>query len=228
MKIYSHYGFNQFILCLGYQGHQIKEYFLDYKYLTNDFTLTIGSKTEVSFHNSCSEDWTITFAETGLETNTGGRIKHIEKYIQTDFFLATYADGLADIDISRLVAFHKEQGKIATMTSVRPFTNFGIVDLDESGMALGFREKPQQEEWINGGFFVFNKEFLNYLDEDSVLEADPLGQLVRKRQLAVFKHDGFWKCMDTFKDVQALNQIWKNTTPAPWEVWSKQRQSYAE
>jgi len=218
MKIYSRYGFNRFILCLGYQGFQIKQYFLRYRYLVSDFTLATGSLGEPRFHDGVAEDWTVTFAETGLDTNTGGRIKCIEKYVTDEFFLATYADGLANIDINELVDFHRSQKKIATMTAVRPVSSFGVLSLDSSGRATGFREKPQQEEWINGGFFVFQRELFSYLHENSILEEEPLARLAAANQLAVYHHRGFWKCMDTFKDSRALNDLWKQSSPPPWEV----------
>lgn len=217
MKIYSRFGFKRFILCLGYQGFQIKQYFLHYRQLVSDFTINTGQADAIDFHGTVDHDWTITFAETGQETQTGGRIKCIEKYISTDFFLATYADGLANIDISQLVSFHKSHHRIATMTAVRPLSSFGILSFDPEGTPVGFQEKPQQNEWINGGFFVFDRRIFNYLDKDCVLEGEPMTRLAADRELAVFNHNGFWRCMDTFKDAWALNEAMKGVDRAPWD-----------
>lgn len=218
MKIYSRFGFNRFILCLGFQGFQIKQYFLNYRHMISDFTLTTGPRETTAFHGDVEENWSITFAETGLDTNTGGRIKRIEKYIDTDYFHATYADGLANVDLHALVDFHRREKKIATMTAVRPVSNFGVLNFDAAGAAVGFQEKPQQEDWINGGFFVFGRKVFEHLTDNCVLENEPLAGLARSHQLAIFKHRGFWKCMDTFKDNYALNEIYKSSPCPPWEV----------
>jgi len=217
MKIYSRFGFNRFILCLGFQGFQIKQYFLNYRHMISDFTLTTGPRETTTFHGDVEENWSITFAETGLDTNTGGRIKRIEKYIDTDYFHATYADGLANLDLNALLDFHRREKKIATMTAVRPVSNFGVLNFDAAGAAVGFHEKPQQEDWINGGFFVFGRQVFQHLTDNCVLENEPLAGLASRHQLAIFKHRGFWKCMDTFKDNHALNEIYKSSPCPPWE-----------
>lgn len=198
MKIYSHYGYNDFILCLGYKGEKIKDY----------------------FSQNNNEKWNIEFADTGLDTNTGGRIKKIEKYIKTDDFLATYADGLSDIDIKDLVDCHKKNGKIATMTCVNLRSNFGIVSINNDNVIAGFKEKPFIGMWINAGFFVFSKKIFNYLEEDSVLEGRPMEQLAKDKQLVAYKYDGFWEGMDTYKDTRMLNDTF-DKGQAKWMVWDK-------
>ena len=196
MKIYSHYGFNDFVLCLGYKAEKIEEY----------------------FKNNNKEKWNIEFADTGLETNTGGRIKKIEKYIKDENFFATYGDGLSDINIKELFDFHKKMKKTATMTCIALRSNFGIVDIDGNNLISGFKEKPFMNMWINGGFFVFKRKIFDYLDEDSILEGKPMENLAKNNQLAAYKYKGFWECMDTYKDTRMLNQMHDNNQ-AKWMVW---------
>lgn len=196
LKIYSHHGINDFILCLGFLGDKIKQYLTENK-----------------------GDWRINFAETGLDTNTGGRIKRIEKHLAgEENFCVTYGDGLADVDIRKLIEYHRSHGKIATLTTVHPFSNFGLVKLDEENAVTKFQEKPRLKEWINGGYFVFNRRIFDYLDENCVLEREPLENLAQERELFAFQHKGFWKCMDTFKDNLEFNQLWKAGN-ANWKVW---------
>ncbi|HVT43068.1 MAG TPA: glucose-1-phosphate cytidylyltransferase [Thermoanaerobaculia bacterium] len=222
MKHYSQFGFRDFILALGYRGEMIVDYFENYSRRTQDYTLSLDRKSERVFHGEREGDeqhWRITFAWTGQATMTGGRIKKIERYIEEDLFLATYGDGLSDIDISEELAFHRKEGKIATLAGVHLPTTFGVLEADGHTVAE-FREKPVLKGWINGGFFVFNREFFSYLDgDDEVLEERPMKQLVAERQLSVFPHEGFWKCMDTYKDFVALNQIWTSEA-APWKTWN--------
>ncbi len=193
MKLYSHFGFDEFILCLGYKGERIKEYFEE-------------------------SDWDIIFADTGEDTNTGGRIKKIEKYITEDTFFATYGDGLANIDIRKLLDFHLKHGKIATLTAVQPYSQFGILEMNGSGIIMNFKEKPRLNNWINGGFFVFNRKVFRYLDENDVLEKKPFELLAAEKQLMAYKHKDFWECMDTYKDNVELNEMWSNNK-AKWAVW---------
>jgi glucose-1-phosphate cytidylyltransferase len=195
MKIYSHFGFNEFILCLGYKGEVIEEYFKD------------------------TREWNIVFEHTGEDTNTGGRIKRIEKYINEDMFFATYGDGLANIDLNKLLNFHKNHSKIATLTTVKPHSQFGMLELDGDDFILDFKEKPLLDYWINGGFFVFNKEVFDYIGMNDVLEGEVFERLVRKRELVAYKYEGFWKCMDTYKDNIELNEMW-NKRDAKWAIWS--------
>lgn len=222
MKIYSHYGYNDFVLCLGYKGEMIKEYFLNYEWMSNDFTINLKSGRErVTRHTHETEDWTITFAETGSETPTGGRIKKIEKYVRDDdYFLATYGDGIATMDISELVNFHKAKGKIATLTGTHPISKYGKVKYGVDGIITSFEEKPALEDIVNGGFFIFNKEIFDYMDENCILEDDVLSKLAVARQLAIFVHRGFWHCMDTYKDFITLNEMW-NSGNSPWKIWNK-------
>jgi len=220
MKIYSHYGFNSFILCLGYKGAMIKEYFLNYECMNNDFTINLGSsRHSLIFHGSHTEwNWTVTLVDTGLETMTGGRIKKTEKYIDSEIFLATYGDGVADIDIAQLVEFHKEKGKIATVTGFHPFSRFGVIEATPDSLVARFKEKPLLEGMISGGFFVFNRKIFDYLDENSILEQEPLAQLAKDGELAVYQHKGFWKSMDTYRDFLELNKMWAEQD-TPWKVW---------
>lgn len=221
MKHYSHYGFDDFVLCLGYKGDMIKDYFLNYDWMSNDFTLNLGKgKGQLSNHTSSTEDWNITFADTGAETNTGGRIKRIEKYIKEENFLATYGDGVSDANIKELLDFHRNKNKTGTILGVHPWSKYGTVHADENGIITNFTEKPMLKDTINGGFFVFRKEVFDYLDNNCVLEKEPFEKLAKEKQLALFRHDGFWHCMDTYKDFQELNSIWEKGN-APWKVWKQ-------
>lgn len=221
MKIYAHYGYNDFILCLGYKGSMIKEYFYHYHFLMSDFTIKLNNKRDVSFLNQSDEDnWSITLVDTGLETLKGARIKMIEKHIDTDIFLLTYGDGVADIDINAVIDFHKKHGKIATLTGVRPPSRFGDLVV-ENGSVLRFSEKPQASAGlINGGFFVFKKEIFDYLSEDQNcdFERGALEKLAKDNQLKVYDHKGSWECMDTLRETEHLNELWNNNR-AFWKVW---------
>lgn len=221
MKIYSHHGFNNFILCLGYLGEKIKEFFIRYNdWRHADLRLELGGAGEGRFERLSrnSERWSIVFAETGEETNTGGRIKRIERYIPGNQFFATYGDGLADINLRGVLAYHREKGKVGTMTVLHPVSGYGILDFDEDQAVVQFEEKPQLDIWINGGFFVFNRRIFDYLTDNCVLEQEPFERLAKDRQLAAFPHPGFWASMDTYKDFQELNRLWL-TGRAPWRVW---------
>ncbi len=224
MKIYSHFGFRKFILCLGYKGEMIVDYFTNYIVRNNDFKMSVADVQNKSFYvlNDDSDadvkNWEITFAHTGKNTMTGGRIKRIERYIQEDLFLATYGDGLANINPLKVLNFHKEMGKTATLTGVHMPTTFGVVEADDQGLVRHFREKPVLADMINGGFFVFNREIFSNIDGDwIVLENEPLRELVSRSQLCLYRHEGFWKCMDTFKDYQVLNELWDSGNP-PWSI----------
>ena len=217
MKIYSHYGYNRFVLCLGYKGEMIKEYFLNYDLMDHDFLYNTKTRNKKIFSEENVESWEILFADTGLATPTGGRVKKIEKYIEEDNFLLTYGDGLANIDIDDLYKFHLKMNKMGTLTAIHPMSPFGIIQVNE-GNVLSFKEKPQLEGLINGGFFVFKKDFFDILKVDSVLEETPLRYLSRKNELSAYELKGFWMCMDTFKDTTRLNEMWEigNT---PWMIW---------
>jgi len=216
MKIYSHFGYNDFIICLGYKGNKIKEYFLNYSKFISDFTLNLKSG-NIKFHNKDIEDWNITFVNTGDETNTGGRIKLIEPYISENTFMATYGDGVANINITKLIDCHLKSNKIATLTGLHPLSKYGLLEIDEQGTVTYFKEKPPLKEWVSGGFFVFNKKIFDYLDYNSVLEKEPFEKLVKDKELNVYRHDGFWGSMDTYKDVEYLNYLWEKEKK--WKVW---------
>ncbi len=221
MKIYSSYGYNDFVLCLGYKGEVIKEYFYHYEIMANDFQVTLGQKNNLKiFHNHQEKDWKIILSDTGDKALKGSRLKKIEKYIDSDNFMVTYGDGVADIDIKKLVEFHKSHGKIATLTGVKPLSRFGELQV-EGERVKEFTEKPQSSEGlINGGFFVFRKEIFNYLEDkdDCDLEYGALEELAKEGQLIVYRHDGFWACMDTYRDMEYLNKLWAQGK-AEWKVW---------
>jgi len=216
MKIYSSQGFNDFILCLGYKGDMIKEYFLNYYLLNNSFTYNLKSK-KVLKHEGKPEDWNITFADTGEKTLVTGRIKKIQKYIKEDTFMITYGDGVADINLTSLLRYHQEKKKVITITGIHPSSKYGMVDIDENGLVMGFRQKPKLRDLVNGGFFVCNKKFFDYLKKDAD-EEEVFVEIAKQRQMALYKHEGFWACMDTFKDAQSLNDIW-NSGKVPWKIW---------
>jgi len=221
MNVFSRQGFQDFVLCLGYKGEMIKEYFLYLDELSNDFVLDLRSGRRFTLGEGTRLEATISFIDTGVEAMTGARIARIKAYVEKDedFFL-TYGDGLADIDLHGLYEYHKRMGKIATVTSVRPAYWYGLVEA-EDGLVTRFDEKPDAKDRINGGFMVFNRRVFDYLSEESgnVLEQEPMRRLVQDEQLATYEHDGFWKCMDTQKDADELNQIYKHG--APWEAWRK-------
>jgi glucose-1-phosphate cytidylyltransferase len=220
MKTYSTYGYNDFSVALGYKGEVIKNFFLNYKLHKSDLIINLLSG-NVKFENDLSEDWTVGLHDTGAESMTGGRLFKLKKLFKPgDTFMLTYGDGVADIDINKLVSFHKSHGKIATLTAVRPPARFGSIITDESGNINEFKEKPQiGEGWINGGYFVFNYEIFNYLiDEKTILEREPLENLTNDEQLVAYKHYGFWHCMDTIRDRDNLNEIWSSNN-APWKKW---------
>lgn len=220
MKLYAHHGFRDFVLCLGYRGEMIKDYFLSYETRHNDFTICLGRQNHVTFHGAHEEqEFQVTLADTGLETMTGGRVKCVEKYIDGDTFMVTYGDGVADLDIRQLVDFHNSHGRLATVTAVRPTSRFGVLNVDHASKVLNFTEKPQVEGWVNTGFFVFNRRVFDYLGEDDcVLEREPLECLAHEGQLMAYLHSGFFFGMDTYRDYMHLNDLWASGE-APWKVW---------
>ncbi|MCX8130834.1 MAG: glucose-1-phosphate cytidylyltransferase [Clostridia bacterium] len=221
MKLYSHYGLKDFVLCLGYKGEKIKEYFLNYEMINNDFRVKLGSNKEITiFKNSDENDWNVTLVDTGKTALKGSRLKKVEKYIDSDIFMVTYGDGVADIDINKLLEFHKSHGKIGTVTGVRPPSLFGEL-LVENDKALLFSEKPQTSSGlISGGFFVFNKKLFDYLsiDDNCDFEKGPLEKLAAEGELMVYTHTGKWGCMDTQRDMEYLNNLW-NMDKAFWKLW---------
>lgn len=219
MKHYAHFGYQSFVLCLGYKGWMIKEYFLNYEYMNSDFTITLSKERQIEVHGAGRvADWQVTLADTGLQTMTGGRIKRIEKYLTGDTFFATYGDGLSDLDLHELVKFHKQKGRIATVTGVHPISRFGEIEANDQGIAHYFGEKPRLDDFVSGGFFVFDRRIFDYLDENSVLEEEPMRQLTKEGQLAVYPYEGFWTSMDTYRDYLELNKIWEKGRPQ-WKLW---------
>lgn len=221
MKLYAHYGFNEFILCLGYKGEMIKEYFYHYELLNNDFTIELGSPKKIEVHQQHPETgWRITLADTGEKTLKGARLKRVEKYIDGDQFMLTYGDGVANIDVHGLLRFHNNHGKLATVTGVNPTSQFGELKV-QGEQVKRFREKPENgHSFVSGGFFVFNREIFEYLAEDDAcdLEIGPLERVAADGQMMVYKHSGFWSCMDTLRDMEYLNRLW-NEQKAAWKMW---------
>ena len=220
MKIYSKYGFNDFIICLGYKGHCIKDYFANYFLYESDVTFDFRDGNQMIIHDHTAEPWQVTLVNTGVSTMTGGRVKRIEKYLNDEPFMLTYGDGVADIDIRKLVEFHKSHGKLATLVSAQPSGRFGALKLSSNGEVIEFQEKPRGDGgWINAGFFVMQPEVLEYIEGDStILEREPLERLARDRELVAYKHDGFWQPMDALRDKRLLEDLW-NSDNAPWKVW---------
>jgi len=219
MKIYSHYGFNDFVLCLGYKGYVIKEYFSHYFLHTSDVTFNLR-KNEIKVHSTISEPWKITLVDTGQDTMTGGRLKRVQKYVGDKTFMMTYGDGVADINIKELVEFHKNRRKLATITAVQLAGKFGALNISKANSITSFFEKPKGDGvWVSGGFFVLEPEIFSLIKDDTTTwEKEPLVNLAKKNQLNAYKHDGFWKCMDTQRDKIELEQLW-NTDKAPWKIW---------
>ena len=219
MKSYAYFGYKEFIVCLGYKGHVIKDFFLNYEAYTRDFTISFGRGGGVVYHNSHDEsDWQVTLADTGIRSMTGARISHIRDYVQGEDFMLTYGDGVGDVDIEQLLAFHRSHGKILTVTGVRSPGRFGEIIGATDGQIVGFNEKPQAAGGrISGGFFVASPGLFNYLDdrEDLVFEQEPIRKLVEDRQMMMFEHDGFWQPMDTSREYQLLNSLYENGK-APW------------
>lgn len=220
MKCYAQFGHKDFILCLGYKGEVIKDYFRNYHWNTSSVTLNLGSQPQVQYHTTHDEaDWNVTLLDTGLNTMTGGRLKRALDFIGDEDFLLTYGDGLTNSDINGSIAFHQKTGSIATLTAVHPAGRFGELAMDENHIQ-SFREKPDSERnFINGGFFVMNKRIAAYLTgDDCILEREPLERLAAEKQLAAWQHEGFWQCMDTFREYEMLNAMW-DSADAPWKLW---------
>lgn len=219
MKLFAHYGQDEFVVCTGYKSDTIKDYFLNYEARNNDITLHLGDRSSLTYHGAHEDtDWTVTVAFTGELTMTGGRVFRAAKYFEGERFLCTYGDGLADVDIAQLLAFHESHGKLATVTTVRPPSRFGVMDLNADGHVEQFREKPQADGWVNAGYFVFEPGVIDYLDPECVLEQQPLQRLAADGQLMAYKHEGFFQPMDTLRESNLLNELWSSGT-APWHVW---------
>lgn len=221
MKLYAHYGFNEFIICAGYKQHVVKEYFADYFLHTSDITYDFtNGQNDMIVHRNNSERWKVTVVDTGLNTMTGGRVKRVREYVGNEPFMLTYGDGVSNVNISKLLEFHKAHGKMVTMSSYNAGQRFGVLDIDENGKIREFREKTQGDgNQINIGFMVCQPEFFNYIDgDDTVLEKKPLETAAKMGELMAYKHDGFWQCMDTVREKEQLEKMWANGQ-APWKVW---------
>jgi len=220
MKIYSSFGFNDFVICLGYKGFCIKEYFAHYFLHESDVTFDFRSDNQRVIHSHKAEPWRVTLVDTGLETMTGGRVKRVAPYLDGEPFMLTYGDGVGDVNIRKLVDYHQRSGKLATLTTTQPSGRFGALNLASDDQVLGFQEKPKGDgHWINAGFFVMQPEILDYIaDAATVLEKEPLERLANEGQLMAYKHHGFWQPMDTLRDKIHLEEVWKAGT-APWKVW---------
>ena len=220
MKLYSYYGFDEFIICCGYKQHIIKEWFADYYLHNSDITFDFTSSNRVTIHNNIVEPWKVTLIDTGLHTMTGGRIKRIKEYIGNETFLLTYGDGVSDINIQKTVQYHWSHEKIITMTSVQPDGRFGAVDIDQNNIVKRFTEKSKSDiGWVNGGFMVVNPKVFDYIEGDStIFEKEPLMNLSSDEQLVAYKYDGFWQCMDTQRDKERLEELWESGS-APWKIW---------
>lgn len=221
MKYYSHYGFEEFIICCGYKGYVIKEYFADYYLHRSDITFDFKNNNDIIIHNNVAEPWKVTVVDTGLHAQTGCRIKRIQKYIGNEPFMLTYGDGVSDVDLNKLLEHHKKSGKTVTMTAIQPGGRFGVLEMDEESSINRFSEKSKESGgWINGGFMVADPEVFDYLsdDENLMFERTPLENMAKSGKLGAYKHDGFWKCMDTLRDQQTLNALLE-AEQAPWVKW---------
>ncbi len=222
MKYYSQYGFNDFIICCGYKSYVIKEYFADYYLYRSDVTFDFSNNNEMILHSNVAEPWRVTLVETGMYTQTGGRIRKIKRYVDNERFMLTYGDGVSDVDLNALVKSHELSGAVATMTAIQPGGRFGVLDLDGQNMVKNFTEKSKEDGgWINGGFMVLEPDIFDYLDDDDqlVFERKPLEELAKENKLNAYKHHGFWQCMDTMRDKTLLENLWSKNK-APWKIWS--------
>lgn len=220
MKYYSSYGFNEFIICCGYKGYVIKEYFADYYPHRSDVTFDFANNNEMIIHNNVAEPWKVTVVDTGLHTMTGGRLKRIQKYVGDQTFMMTYGDGVSDIDLDALLEFHRVHKKAATLTAIQPGGRFGVLDIDDNETVRQFSEKAKEDGgWINAGFMVLEPEVFDYIEgDDTFFEKEPLENLALDGKLAAYRHEGFWKCMDTMRDKGMLDELW-NSGQAPWKRW---------
>lgn len=220
MKMYSHHGFNEFIICAGYKQDVIKEFFANYFIHSSDITFDFLNHNEMQVHAKNAEPWKVTVIDTGLNTMTGGRVKRIKEYLNNERFLLTYGDGVSDTDISESIEYHKKHGKMCTITAIQPAGRFGVMDISADNKIKSFRQKDQEDSaWINGGFMVVEPEFVDYIEGDqTVLEAAPFERLVEQGQMMCYKHHGFWQCMDTVRDKHLLENHW-SSGKAPWKKW---------
>ncbi len=220
MKEYSHYGFNDFIICCGYKQHMIKEWFADYFLYNSDVTFDFTDNNRMIVHNNVTEPWKVTLVDTGLNTMTGGRIKRIRKYVGDETFMLTYGDAVSDVDLGELLTYHEASGKIATLTAIDVDQRFGVIDIDGDGTVNSFREKGEEDKrCINGGYMVVGPQIFDYIEGDStVFEQDPMKTLAKEKQLGAYRHEGFWQCMDTKRELEKLENMWQSGE-APWKSW---------
>lgn len=220
MKYYSSYGFNEFIICCGYKGYVIKEYFADYYLHRSDITFDFSDNNKMIVHNNVAEPWKVTVIDTGLNTMTGGRLKRIQKYVGNETCMMTYGDGVSNVNLDALLKFHREHGKAATLTAIQPGGRFGVLDIDDSQTVRQFSEKAKEDGgWINAGFMVLEPEAFSYIEGDQTyFEKEPLENMAKDGNLAAYRHEGFWKCMDTMRDKGMLDELW-NKGNAPWKLW---------
>lgn len=219
MKTLSAQGINEFVICLGYKGDYIKDFFMNYEARTHDITVKLGENEGLFQHSeSPAENWTVTLANTGASTMTGGRINRIKKYVDGERFLCTYGDGVANIDLGALVRFHEEHGRSATVTAVLPTNRFGAMQIDKNDLVTEFTEKPVAEKRVNGGYFIFEPSIFDYLSDESILEKEPLEKLSKSGELKAYMHNGFWQPMDTYRETIELNELW-DADQAPWKIW---------
>lgn len=220
MKYYSSYGFNEFIICCGYKGYVIKEYFADYYLHRSDITFDFSDNNKMIVHNNVAEPWKVTVIDTGLNTMTGGRLKRIQKYVGNETCMMTYGDGVSDVNLDALLKFHREHGKAATLTAIQPGGRFGVLDIDDNQTVRQFSEKAKEDGgWINAGFMVLEPEAFSYIEGDQTyFEKEPLENMAKDGNLAAYRHEGFWKCMDTMRDKGMLDELW-NKGNAPWKCW---------
>ena len=220
MKSYSYYGFNEFIVCCGYKGYMIKEYFAEYYLHRSDITFDFSNNNEMIVHSNVAEPWKVTVVDTGLNTQTGGRIKRIQKYIDSEPFMLTYGDGVSNVNLNKLVTFHEKHKKVATITAVQPGGKFGVLEIDNGQNITNFTEKGKEDGgWINGGFMVMEPQIFDYIEGDNIiLERYPFETLAQQGELAAYKHKGFWQCMDTQRDKNQLETVWAKGN-APWKIW---------
>lgn len=222
MKLYSHYGFNEFVICAGYKQFVIKEWFANYFIHTSDITFDFTQDDKVIVHNKNAEQWKVTVVDTGLHTMTGGRLKRVKEYIGDEPFFMTYGDGVSNVNIAELIEYHKSHGKLATMSAVKPDSRFGVLDLSKTNEVMAFREKSSADSgYINAGFMVLDPKVLDYVKDDKIMfEREPMEMLAKDNQLMCYKHHGFWQCMDTLRDKEKLETLWADKK-APWKVWGK-------
>lgn len=220
MKIYSKYGFKDFVICLGYKGNVIKEYFANYFLYNSDITFDFNGSNQITYHTKNAEPWKVTLVDTGTETMTGGRLKRIQPYIGEETFMMTYGDGVSNVNIADLVHFHKQHGKIATVTATQPAGRYGSLNIGDVDVVKSFQEKPKGDSaWVNAGFFVLQPEIFNYLiDDTTIFEGYPLEIVAKANQLVAFKHSGFWQSMDSLRDKNLLEDLWKSGK-AQWKLW---------